>query len=545
MTEQPDKPEPADGEPDVPSDGTPEPAPAEDALVGGTQLTLDVAATEVPPEPDVPAEPAPETAPETAPEVPTEPTEPEVPAEPTQPEVPPAEPTPPVTPDVPPTPAVPAPPATPVTPGTAPVPPASQAAVTAPPAPPVSDPAEWGRVDDEGTVWVRTAEGERSVGSYPGAEPPEALAYFGRKFDELAGQVALLEQRVASGGVSLADAQTSVDHLREQVVDANAVGDLAALLGRLDTLTEAVAQRKARRDVERAKSRERAAVAKEKIVAEAESLAESTEWKKTGDRLRALLDEWKAAPRLERKVDDALWKRFSHARTAFDKRRRVHFAELDEQRAGAAQRKEKLIKEAEALSSSKEWGDTAKRYRELMDQWKAAGRARRDIEDELWTRFRAAQDTFFDARNEVFAARDADLATNLERKRALLAEAEALLPLTDHRSARTALRSIHERWEAAGHVPRASKDEVENRLRKVDDAVRAAEEAEWARSNPEARARAEATVSQLRTSIENLEKDAAAARAAGNEKKAADAAAAAEARRSWLVEAQKTLTEFS
>jgi hypothetical protein len=438
-------------------------------------------------------------------------------------------------------------PSAPAPPGPHPTPAAAApaAAAAAAPVPPPSDPTEWGRVDDEGTVWVRTADGERSVGSYPGAEAPEALAYFGRKFDELAGQVTLLEQRVASGGVSLADAQTSVDHLREQVVDANAVGDLAGLSARLDTLTEAIATRKARRDAERAKSRERAAAAKEKIVAEAESLSGSTEWKKTGDRMRSLLDEWKAAPRLDRKSDDALWKRFSHARTAFDKRRRVHFAELDEQRGEAAARKEKLIKEAEALSTSREWGETAKKYRELMDRWKAAGRARRDVEDELWTRFRAAQDVFFSARSEVFAARDADLATNLEKKQKLLVEAEALLPVTDHRAARQVLRTIHEKWEAAGHVPRASKDAVENRLRRVDEAVRAAEQAEWARTNPEARARAEATVTQLQASIAGLEKDAAAARAAGNEKKAADAEAAVETRRSWLVEAEKTLAEFS
>jgi hypothetical protein len=180
-----------------------------------------------------------------------------------------------------------------------------------------------------------------------------------------------------------------------------------------------------------------------------------------------------------------------------------------------------------------------------MTQWKAAGRARRDVEDELWARFRAAQDVFFAARSEVFAERDAGQSENLEKKKALAAEAEQLLPLTDHKAARATLRSIHERWEAVGHVPRNNRDEVENRLRKVDDVVRAAEEAEWARSNPEARARAEATVSQLRTSIANLEKDAAAARAAGNEKKATDAEQAAETRRTWLVEAEKTLTEFS
>ena len=180
-----------------------------------------------------------------------------------------------------------------------------------------------------------------------------------------------------------------------------------------------------------------------------------------------------------------------------------------------------------------------------MTEWKAAGRARRDVEDELWTRFRAAQDISSPPGRGLRRARRRAQSENLEKKKALAAEAEALLPLTDHKAARAALRSIHERWEAVGHVPRNDRDAVENRLRKVDDAVRAAEEAEWARSNPEARARAEATVSQLRTSIANLEKDAAAARAAGNEKKATDAEQAAETRRTWLVEAEKTLTEFS
>jgi hypothetical protein len=240
-----------------------------------------------------------------------------------------------------------------------------------------------------------------------------------------------------------------------------------------------------------------------------------------------------------------LWKRFSHARTAFDKRRRAHFAELDEQRGEAAARKEKLIKAAEALSSSKEWGETARAYRDLMTEWKAAGRARRDVEDSLWERFRAAQDAFFSARSEVFAARDAELVENLEKKRALVEEAEALLPITDRKSARAALRGVHDRWEAIGHVPRSDRDAIEGRLKKVDDAVRSSEEAEWARSNPEARARAEATVNQLRTSIAGLEAEAAKARAAGEEKKATDAESAAETRRTWLVEAEKTLTEFS
>jgi hypothetical protein len=405
--------------------------------------------------------------------------------------------------------------------------------------------AAWGRVAEDGTVYVRTGDGERAAGSYPGAGPDDALAYFVRKFDELEGQVLLLEQRVEAGGVSPKDAETSIGHLREMLADAHAVGDLAALARRLDGLVERVASRRKEADAARAAAREQTRAVKERIVAEAEGLAESTEWKKSGDRLRALLDDWKKAPRLDRKTDDALWKRFSHARTSFDKRRRTHFAELDTQRSTAAERKEQLIREAEELSSSTDWGPTARRYRDLMSEWKAAGRARRDIEDQLWARFRAAQDAFFAARTGVFTARDADLAVNLERKTALLAEAEALLPVTDVRAARGALRSLHDRWEAAGHVPRADRDAVEGRLRKVDEAVRSAEETEWKRSNPEARARAEATVTQLRASIDSLDAEASAADSSGETAKAVKAREAAAARREWLAEAERTLAEFS
>jgi hypothetical protein len=477
---------------------------------------------------DAPTEPAEATPANTAVEAPPAPTV-EAPAEPTV------------------EPLAAEPPAEPPTPATVAPTVHEHHPVPTPPAsgPPGSPAAAWGRVGEDGTVYVRTAQGERSVGSYPGAAHDEALAYFGRKYDELEGQVALLEQRLAAGGVNPKDAATSVAHLREAVTDAHAVGDLDGLLARLAGLDGQVAERRKEADTARQAARQEALVLKERIVAEAETLRASSDWKRTGDRMRTLLDEWKAAARLDRKTDDALWKRFSQARTSFDKQRRAHFAELDTQRSVASERKEKLIAEAEELATSTDWGPTARRYRDLMSEWKEAGRARRDVEDELWNRFRAAQDTFFSARNETFSTRDADLKTNLEVKLALLVEAEALLPVTDPRATRNALRSVHDRWEAAGHVPRGDKDAVEGRLRKVDDAVRAAEDTQWKRSNPEARARAEATVGQLRTSIESFDAEAAKADAAGQADKATKAREAAAARREWLAEAERTLAEFS
>jgi len=232
-------------------------------------------------------------------------------------------------------------------------------------------------------------------------------------------------------------------------------------------------------------------------------------------------------------------------RTAFEKRRRTYFAALDVARDDAGQRKEQLVKEAESLAHSKDWGATAAQFRELMKQWKTLTRARRDIEDALWHRFKIAQDTFFAARDANLAARDADLKQNLEKKEALLVEAERLVPVRDARSARATMRSISERWDAAGHVPRGDRDRIERRLKQVDDAIRGAEESVWKRSNPVARARAEDAVIQLNQSIERYTAEAAAARAQGHVDKAQKAETAAEARRAWLVEAERTLAEFS
>ncbi|QMU76405.1 DUF349 domain-containing protein [Streptacidiphilus sp. PB12-B1b] len=405
-----------------------------------------------------------------------------------------------------------------------------------------SDP--WGRVDDEGTVYVRTAEGERVVGSWQAGSPDEALAYFTRKYDGIAVEIGLLERRVRTTDLAAKDALTAVEHLRAQVVEGHAVGDLAALAKRLDALVSEVESRREERRAARAKAQEEARGSKEALVSEAEQLAESTSWREAGDRLRALVDSWKALPRLDRKADDELWHRFSHARSTFSKRRKAHFATLDQQRDEARQQKEKLAKEAESLSGSTDWGATAARYRELMTEWKAAGRAQREAEDELWARFRGAQDVFFQARSAVFDERDAGERENQTLKEALLVEAEALLPIGDLKAAKASYRSISERWEEIGHVPRDARPKLEARLHTVDRAIREAEEAEWQRSNPEARARAEGMTGLLQAAVDKLEKQIEAARAKNDSSRVAKLEAELSGRRELLDQARKGLQEF-
>ena len=389
-------------------------------------------------------------------------------------------------------------------------------------------PVAWGRVAEDGTVYVRTADGERQVGSWAAGSPDEALAYYQRKFDGLKVEVDLIAHRLKQTGPaapSPKDALEKIAKLRESVVNANAVGDLEGLAARLDALVEVAEQRKAEHKAAREQSQREAQAAKEALADEAERLAASTDWRVAGDRLKALLEDWKAAPRLDRKTDDELWHRVSQARSHFAKRRKAHFAELDAQRGEIRAHKERLISEAESLADSTDWAPTAARFRDLMAEWKTAGRAQRDVEDELWKRFKAAQDTFFAARNAVLDERNGAERENLAAKEVLVAEAEAMLPITDHRAARTALRGIKERWEAIGPVPRDARQRIEGRLHAVDRAIADAEAAELSRKDPEKRARAEATVEQLRTALEKLRVQADKARAAGQEKKAAEAEA--------------------
>jgi hypothetical protein len=404
----------------------------------------------------------------------------------------------------------------------------------------------WGRVADDGTVYVRTAEGERVVGSWQAGSPDEALAFFQRKYEALETEVSLLEQRIATTDLSPSHAQAAITRLIATVAEARAVGDLDGLAARLEALTGLVDHRREEHRAAREQARTEAQEVKERIVAEAERIAaDATHWKISGERMRQLLDEWKGAPRGDRATETALWKRLSAARNAFTKRRKAYFAGLEEEREEVRVRKEKLAVEAETLASSTDWGPTASSFRELMRSWKEAGRADRAAEEELWGRFKTAQDSFFQARSQALNAKESELRDHAGVKTRLLAEAERLVPVTDPRAARSTLRGIQERWEQAGPVPREAHERLEGGLRRVEDAVRRAEDTHWRRSNPEALSRARGTVEQIRSAISQLEDQLSRAQAKGDVRAQQQAEEALAARRSWLAEAERTLAELS
>jgi Domain of Unknown Function (DUF349) len=404
----------------------------------------------------------------------------------------------------------------------------------------------WGRVAEDGTVYVRTSEGERVVGIWQAGSPDEALAFFTRRYDSLATEVSLLERRITATDLAPGQVKATITRLHAAIDEAKAVGDLEGLKRRLASLTEQAEQRQQEHKAARDRARVEAIAVKERIVAEAEKLAaEATHWKSGGERLKELLDEWKAAPHGDRQAEAALWKRMSAARSAFAKRRKSYFTALEQEREGVRERKQELVSRAEELSTSTDWATTASAYRELMASWKEAGRADRAAEDELWKRFRAAQTTFFDARSAAMSAKDSQLRERATAKGELLAEAENLLPVTDSRAARAALRSIHQRWDKIGSVAREAQERLEGGLKKVDDAVRKAEDIQWRRTNPEALSRARDTVDQIRRTIANLEGQLEHANREDDQAARDRATSALATRRAWLAEAEKTLADLA
>ncbi len=525
-----------------------------------TPATPEAPATDTPAAPETPAAADTPAAPETpaatdTPAAEDTPSAPETPAQET-PAAPAAE-----------SPAAPAPAAAPARPAApaaprAPLPTAmaprplkkAQTPLAVPPAhsTPLTEAEKFARVEDDGHVFLLLNGEEHPVGQYPDASREEALAYFVKKYDDVVSQVALLEQRVR-GKAPSADMLKTAKHLRIQVSEHKLVGDVAALEARIDMLTEAISGlEKAERAVQdELKAKELAA--REAIVAEAEELAgrdpATVQWKVSSTRMNELFELWKAAqkngPRLGRGTEDALWKRFRSARTIFDRHRRAYFSQLDSDNAEAKRAKETLIARAESLSSSTDWGATAAEYRRLMDEWKASKRASRKDDDALWARFRAAQDRFFEARKSANEAVDEEYGANLVAKEALLKEAAALLPVKDVAAAKKALQSIRDRWEEAGKVPRADIGRMDAGLRRVEDAVKAAEDEHWHKTNPETKARTNSALSQLQATIATLKDDLAAAEKAGDAKRISTAKEALSAREQWLEMLQRSAQDFS
>lgn len=402
----------------------------------------------------------------------------------------------------------------------------------------------WGRVDETNTVFVKDGDTERKIGQYPDGSAEEAIAYFSRKYADLAGQITLLEQRILRGTAG-SEAATTVKHLEESLKEPAIYGDIGALRSRVAALAEKTDALVAAQRAEKEAARGEALAKRTVIVESAEALAASdlttAQWKQLTTQMDALFEQWqeaqKSGPHIPKAQADELWKRFRKARQTIDTARRAFFAQMDATNKDVRARKQELIREAEALASRGAEGVGA--YRQLLDKWKQAGRASRKVDDQLWTQFKAAGDVLYAAKTEEDAKTDEEYGENLKLKMALLEDAQPILSETDHATARDLLLQIQKKWDAIGKVPRASIRDVESRMRKIEDHVKQLHESHWKASNPETTARTQGLRGQLEASLSQLNETLASAQAAGDTQLAAETQAAIETQQSWLAAIDK------
>jgi len=401
-------------------------------------------------------------------------------------------------------------------------------------------PQSFGRVDAENNVFVVEAGVERRVGQYPNVSADEALAYYVRKFADLEDKVRILEQRVAAK-LDPQAIKKNLQTLTAELAEPAAVGDIANLRARVAAIGEKIGGLVAEKNEANKEQVAEALAARTKIAEAAEALAAQdaakTQWKTSSAKMTELFEQWqqlqKSGPKVAKAEADAIWKRFSAARTKFDGAKRAYFASLDATNKATKAKKAAIVAAAEALVAK--GSDAIVEYRKLLDDWKASGRSVSKADDELWSRFKAAGDAIYAAKSAAVEVENTEFAANLATKLELLKEAEkTVTPEKDLAEAKKVLAAIQQRWEKAGKVPREKVREVEDRLKAVESKVRKVEEDHWRKTDPAAIDRTNSVLSQLEDSIVKLEADLKAAKAKKDAKATKAATEALEARQAWL-----------
>ena len=404
---------------------------------------------------------------------------------------------------------------------------------------------DFGRVESDGTVLVKMPDGsEKQVGQWAAGDPNDGLNFYIRKFHEIENEISLTLQRLKEGKGNAETAFKLIERVKTNLQNPTFVGDLSSLSSKIEELQVIAAVKKAEFSAAKAIAKEKAMEKRKQLVEEAEKLTSSKQWKATTQRFKEIVDEWKKLPHGVKSEEQALWKRFSSARSSFDKTRRQYFSTLESGRKEATKIKNEIVTQAKALADSKDWNDTANKFRNLMTKWKSAPILERKEEQKLWKEFKVAQDVFFAARTAALSVLDEEHTKNLEAKKILAEKAEKLLPITDIKSARQSLKPIQEEWGKIGHVPRKEKDKIESRLKAVEEAIRNAEKNELNRTDPAKSARAQSTIELLETKLAKTEKEREEALAKGDNKKAESLAATIESQKMLLEATKTTLADF-
>lgn len=397
----------------------------------------------------------------------------------------------------------------------------------------------FGRVDDSGNVYLLDNGTERLIGSQPSMSIEEAVKFYQKRFEDLAANVRLLEQRLKAK----ADPKSILKSAKKILKDLeapNVLGDVQLLRDKVRTIETQLAELVEKLDLEREQALASATAAREALVLAAEAIIAKDpgkiNYKQASMKMSEILESWqklqKEGARIPKAKADSLWKRLASCRNTFESNKRAFFAAQDKLAKSAKHEKSEIVSKAEALVAK--GADAVAEYKALLTAWKALPKTKTKSDDGLWDRFKAAGDAIYAAKAEKSSIEEAAFAANLETKLALLVEAEALDPATNLDSAKIAMKSIQARWEKAGKVPRDSMRKIEDRLKAVETKIRNVEQENWRKTDPTTIDRSNSLKNQIEQAISKLELKLEAAKGAGDAKAIQQIEAEIETKRSWL-----------
>ncbi len=200
---------------------------------------------------------------------------------------------------------------------------------------------------------------------------------------------------------------------------------------------------------------------KEDLIAKAKEVSQSEQWKDATEKVKSLMDDWKKIGTAGRQTDDSLWEEFNAARQKFYDRKHDHWEAMNSRFEEVRNIKNDLIEKAKALQNSDQWKETTDKYRDLMDEWKAAGSAGHEYEDALWKAFCEARQVFYDRRSVYYDELHARQQENYEKKKQLIQQAQLIVNTGSYSRENTeVMKNLSVEWKEIGSCGRDKENTV-------------------------------------------------------------------------------------
>ena len=319
-------------------------------------------------------------------------------------------------------------------------------------------------------VWLKAFMNypARQVGEVKESEN-DSLIYFAKRFEMFQDKVKSLLERIETSE-NKGSFLMKVLHLKEQVGSYDALGDFEALYHKLSAAEEEIKETIKQ-------NREKNLALKIGLIQEAEALQESVEWQETADKLKELRATWIKTGPVEKELTEEIEERFKAALEVFFERKKSFFTDKKQMQNRIYDKYKNLIARSVALQNSEDWEETTQKLKQLQNEWKeVGGNLPRKVTSNLWTEFRKAHNHFFDRlknkiNNEKNQSREKFYETNLEKKEALVTEAEQMLQQNNLNASVKRAKELQAEWKKVGPVHPSVSDAVWERFIKACDKI--------------------------------------------------------------------------